>query len=330
MGDKIQEIADHCFGYRTANNKRAVLQLLTTIIPFIIACAALYFSLSYSYWLTLALALPTAGLVLRLFIIQHDCGHGSFFSSTTANDLVGSMLSLITITPYIYWRRLHALHHASSSNLDKRGFGDIDTLTVREYQALPLIKKIGYRIYRNPYFLMFIGGPAHFVFLQRWPLSFENPSPQIWRSVLSLDLALIALYGGLSWLIGWQSVLLLVAPVILLSASIGTWLFYIQHQFEDTQWELSENWDRKTTALYGSSYYKMPKILQWFTGNIGIHHIHHLCSNIPNYRLQECLDALPELKDINVLTIKQSLKYAHLSLWDEEAKKLIPFSALAA
>lgn len=327
MNEKIQLIADHCLNYRSSSPWRAWFQIITTIFPFIISCLAMYISLSYSYWLTLALAFPTAGLVVRLFIIQHDCGHGSFFSSKWANDLLGRILSAVTLTPYHYWRRLHALHHASSSNLDKRGYGDIDTLTVREYLALPLHKKIGYRIYRNPFFLLFIGGPIHFAILQRWPFAFEKPTVKIWMSVLMLDAVLFLIYGSLIWYLGWQSVLLLAAPVAVIAASMGTWLFYIQHQFEDTHWAQSSDWDRKTSALYGSSYYVLPKILRWFTGNIGIHHVHHLCSNIPNYRLQECLDALPELKEINMLTIRESLKYAHLSLWDEDKKKLVSFAS---
>lgn len=330
MSDQVQQLAKHCLNYRESSSARATFQLVTTTALFILNCLAMYQSLIHvGYWLTLLLSLPAAGLVLRLFIIQHDCGHGSFYKSNSVNDWVGRCMSVFTITPYAYWRRLHALHHAGSSNLDKRGYGDIDTLTVSEYNALTPIKKLGYRIYRNPFFLMLVGGPVHFAVLQRLPLSFSKPSLQMWASVMGLNLSLVLFYSAIIWYIGWAPFLMLAIPVALIASSIGVWLFYIQHQFEDTHWEKSEHWDRKTAALYGSSYYALPKVLQWFTGNIGIHHVHHLCSSIPNYRLQECVDDEPELKKINYLTIRESLKYATLSLWDEEMKKLVTFKAAA-
>lgn len=327
MSSHVDQLAKHCLKYRQSDRQAANFQLLTSLALFFVLCCAMYHSLKIGYWLTLLLAFPTAGMVLRLFIIQHDCGHGSFYSSQTANNWLGRCLSLFTLTPYAYWRRLHALHHASSSNLDKRGYGDIDTLTVSEYNARPYLKRLGYRIYRNPFFLTLVGGPIHFAVLQRLPLAFKQPSWQMWASVMGLNLAMVLFYGALIWVIGWQSFLILAAPVTLIACSAGVWLFYIQHQFEDTVWDREDNWDRKTTALYGSSYYALPKILQWFTGNIGIHHVHHLCSAIPNYRLQQCLDEAPDLKKINVLTLRESFKYATLSLWDEELRKLVPFPA---
>lgn len=327
MTDRVQQLAKHCLNYRNSDARRATLQLVNTLVPFILLCLAMYHALSISYLLTLLLAVPTSGMIVRIFIIQHDCGHGSFFNNSTANDWTGRALSIFTITPYAYWRRLHALHHASSSNLDKRGYGDIDTLTVAEYNALDFSGRLKYRIYRNPFFLMFIGGPLHFAVLQRLPLAFEKPSRQMWISVMGLNLALVLFYGSIIFYIGWAAFLAMAIPVAMLTSAAGIWLFYIQHQFEDTHWANAEEWDRKSAALYGSSYYRLPKILQWFTGNIGIHHVHHLCSSIPNYRLQECLDDEPELKTINVLTIRESLRYASLSLWDEEMKKLVPFPA---
>lgn len=327
MTGQVEKLAAHCLKYRESNNVRANLQLLITLVLFVAACLILYQTLKVSYALTLLLSIPTAGLVLKLFIIQHDCGHGSFYSSGKGNDYVGRFLSLFTITPYAYWRRLHALHHASSSNLEKRGYGDIDTLTVAEYEALPYKGRIWYRIYRNPFFMMLVGGPLHFIVLQRWPLSFAKPSRQMWISVMGLNASMLVFYGAIAWYIGFLDFLLLAVPVSMVSCAVGVWLFYIQHQFEDTLWEHEDVWDRKASALYGSSYYALPKILQWFTGSIGIHHIHHLCSAIPNYRLQECLDDEPELKEINFLTMKESLRYATLTLWDEEIKKLVPFPA---
>lgn len=328
MTENVEQLARHCLQYRKSDTRQAVFQLFNTFVPFLLLCVAMYQSMKISYALALLLAVPTAGLVVRIFIIQHDCGHGSFFKNNTANDWTGRILSLFTITPYNYWRRLHALHHASSSNLDKRGYGDIDTLTVREYQARGFWGRLGYRIYRNPFFLMFIGGPLHFLLLQRLPLAFEKPSLSMWMSVMGLNLAMLIFYGGLIAYIGTVEFFMIALPVALFSSAAGIWLFYIQHQFEDTHWAKESEWDRKSAALYGSSYYQLPKLLQWFTGNIGIHHVHHLCSAIPNYRLQECLDEKPQLQQINKLTIRESLAYANLSLWDEDLKKLISFKTL--
>ncbi|MES1990773.1 MAG: fatty acid desaturase [Pseudomonadota bacterium] len=328
MQHKIKEFTAHCTRYRTPDSARAVMQIVTTALPFVTLCVGMYFSLGVSYWLTLLLAVPAAGCALRFFIIQHDCGHGSFFASKRANDITGRLVSLFTITPYAYWRRLHALHHASSSNLDRRGFGDIDTLTVDEYRALPRLKRIGYRIYRNPLFLLVIGGPLHFLLLQRFPTTLKRPAWEMWSSVMTHNVAIISFYGALLALLGLEHFTVMVLPMLVIAAGMGVWLFYVQHQFENTRWEKNENWDRQTAALLGSSYYVLPRVLQWFTGNIGLHHIHHLCSHIPNYRLQECLDALPELKSINRMTIWQSLKTAPLALWDTEQRKLVGFHAI--
>jgi omega-6 fatty acid desaturase (delta-12 desaturase) len=325
MQYKIKELAAHCAKYRRPDAWRAIIQIVTTALPFVALSITMYLSLEYSYWLTLALSVPAAGCALRFFIIQHDCGHGSFFASKRANDLTGRALSLFTITPYAYWRRLHALHHASSSNLDRRGFGDIDTLTVDEYRALPPMRRLAYRIYRNPVFLLVIGGPVHFLLLQRFPTTLKRPAWEMWSSVMSHNLVMALFYGALLVLLGWEHFTILVLPILVVAAAMGVWLFYVQHQFENTSWEKNENWDRQTAALLGSSYYELPRVLQWFTGNIGLHHIHHLCSHIPNYRLQECLDALPELKSINRMTILQSLKTAPLALWDTDKNKLVSF-----
>lgn len=328
MKDLIDEFAAHCLRFRQPDGRRAVWQIATTTTPFVVLCVLMYLSLDVSYWITLALAVPAGGLVVRFFIIQHDCGHGSFFASKRANDITGRIMSVLTVTPYAYWRRAHALHHASSANLDRRGIGDITTLTVAEYRALPFHKRIGYRIYRNPLFLMLVGGPLYFLVLQRLPLTLRVPARDMWTSVLALDAAMIAVYGLAVWFLGWTDFLLLFAPVIAIASVAGVWLFYVQHQFEDTHWSAGEQWDRKTAAVLGSSYYALPRVLQWFTGNIGLHHIHHLCSQIPNYRLQECLEGHPALKDINRLTFWESLKTARLALWCEERKQLVSFSAL--
>lgn len=325
MHTKIKEFAAHCAHYRTPSSYRAAGQIATTGLAFAALAAAMYLSLDISYWLTLLLAVPLAGCALRFFIIQHDCGHGSFFSSRRANDITGRIVSILTITPYAYWRQLHAMHHASSSNLDRRGFGDIDTLTTDEYAALPPLRRLGYRIYRHPAFLLMVGGPIHFLLLQRLPLTLRRPAWKMWSSVMFHNLAMAAVYGTLALALGWVHFAVTVVPVLVAAAAMGVWLFYVQHQFENTQWETGEGWDRQTAAFMGSSYYVLPRVLRWFTGNIGLHHIHHLCSHIPNYRLQECLDAMPELKKINRLTMVESLRCASLGLWDPAQRKLVGF-----
>ncbi|MBC7102196.1 MAG: fatty acid desaturase [Parvibaculum sp.] len=328
MHTKIEEFAAHCARYRKPDLMRAAWQIVSTGVPFIALSAAMYFSLQVGYWLTLLLAIPLAGCALRFFIIQHDCGHGSFFASKRANDITGRLVSVLTITPYAYWRRLHALHHASSGNLDRRGYGDINTLTTDEYRALSPVRRLAYRIYRHPVFLLAIGGPVHFLLLQRLPLTLRRPAWEMWSSVMAHNLAILAFYGTLLILLGWLNFAVMVVPVLVAAAAMGVWLFYVQHQFETTSWDKSEDWDRNSGALNGSSYYVLPRVLGWFTGNIGLHHIHHLCSHIPNYRLQECLDAMPEVKTINRLTIMESLKTASLALWDPQSRKLVSFQGV--
>lgn len=325
MHTKIKDIAAHCARYRTPSALRAGRQIVTTALTFAALSAAMYLSLDIGYWLTLLLAVPLAGCALRFFVIQHDCGHGSFFASKRANDITGRIVSILTITPYAYWRRLHALHHASSSNLDRRGYGDIDTLTTVEYAALPRLRRILYRIYRHPAFLLAIGGPVHFLVLQRLPLTLRRPAWEMWSSVMLHNAAMFAFYGALLLVLGWVHFAVTVLPVLMAAAAMGVWLFYVQHQFENTQWDEGEGWDRQTAGFLGSSYYALPRVLHWFTGNIGLHHIHHLCSHIPNYRLQECLNAMPELKTINRLTIGESLRSATLALWDPTQRKLVGF-----
>jgi len=327
LAHQINELAAHCALYKTPQTGRAVWQIITTVVPAVLLAAAMYLSLEVGYWLTLLLSVPMGGLLVRFFIIQHDCGHGSFFSSKRANTIVGRLISILTLTPYAYWQRAHALHHATSANLDRRGIGDISTLTVAEYQALPFLQRLGYRIYRNPFFMTFVGGAIHFLIIQRLPFAVQRPSAAMTNSVLLLNLAIVLVYGALFYVLGWADFLLLFTPVVLLASAGGVWLFYIQHQFEETHWSRDGDWDRKTAAVLGSSYYVLPGVINWFTGDIGLHHIHHLCSAVPNYRLQECMAAKPELAQINRLTILDSLKCAHLSLWDEDRKRLVSFAA---
>jgi len=315
--------------YQIPSTWKSVWQFGNSLIPFLVIWYLMYRSLGIiSYWFTLLLALLAAGFWLRLFIIQHDCGHGSFFRSRKANELVGTICSLITWTPYRYWQKSHAIHHANAGNLEHRGIGDIYTMTVDEYQQLSNWGKLKYRLYRHPLILFVIGATLLFVVLYRFPTSKVKALKKVRSSIYWTNLALILLVGGLVWLVGLKAFLLIHAPLIIIASTVGAWLFFVQHQFEDTYWADNDSWDYTLAALQGSSYYKLPKILQWFTGNIGFHHIHHLSPRIPNYRLQQCYDENPIFQETVVLTLWTSLKSALLALWDEEQKKLIRFSQL--
>jgi omega-6 fatty acid desaturase (delta-12 desaturase) len=330
LKQKVRRIAAHCQQYRGAVPRLAIGQMLSTLLPLAVVVAAMFALADDAYWATLLLAFPAAGLTVRAFIIQHDCGHGSFFASRTVNDFIGRCMSVLTMAPYSLWRREHAQHHACSGNLDRRGAGDIDTLTVAEYRALSPLGKLRYRLYRHPLFLFGLGVPAYFIIIQRTPWLHALSAKDSWKSVLGLNLALIAFYGPLIYVFGLAKVLLVVLPIVHIAAAAGGWLFFIQHQFEETVWEKTNGWDFQVAALLGSSFYDLPKMLNWFTGNIGLHHIHHLNSMIPNYRLQDCLNSSPELRDINRLTLVQSLKCSALKLWDEKRKRLIRFDEVDA
>ncbi|MCG3181718.1 MAG: hypothetical protein BIFFINMI_04117 [Phycisphaerae bacterium] len=287
----------------------------------------MWLSLGVSYWITLALAIPAGGLLVRMFIFQHDCSHGSFFRAGWANHLVGATLGVLTLTPYQDWRRAHALHHATHGDLDHRGFGDVDVLTVEEYQKLNWRGRLRYRLYRNP--LVMFGLFPTLLFLVRFRTT--HRLPRDWRheraSVIGTDIALAIGLTGIVLLGGLKLLLLLYLPAFVVSATAGLWLFYVQHQFDPTYWQRHEQWDRVHAGLRGSSYYRLPKVLQWFTGNIGLHHIHHLDSRIPNYRLQQCLDENREFLDIPPLTLRASLGCARLKLWDEQAGRMVGFEA---
>lgn len=325
-----RHLGRHCANYRGSDLRRSITQILTTAVPFLLLSAIMYFGVEQAYWYALVLTVPTAGLLVRFFIIQHDCGHGSFFRSRRANDMLGRAISLLTLTPYGNWRRAHAVHHATSGNLGRRGSGDIATLTVQEYKALTPRKRLYYRIYRNPLVMLVLGPPYLFLLNHRALFGKAMPLKETWPSVLMHNAALLLFHGTLGFLLGWWNLLVIFGPVVLMASWAGVWLFFIQHQFEDTVWEDSSDWDFHIAALRGSSYYVLPKILQWFTGNIGLHHIHHLNGKIPNYRLQECLDASPELKGMSRLTLHDSLKSIRLALWDEDNRKLVTFRQAAA
>lgn len=328
--DFARQVARHCADYREPIAQRALMQLVNTGIPYLCACAVMLWAATEGYWgITLILSVLAGGLLVRLFIIQHDCGHGSFLPSRAANDWIGRALSVLTVTPYESWKRAHALHHASTGDLSRRGTGDMLTLTVREYLGLNWWRKLRYRIYRNPLFLIVLGSPVNFMVLQRLPFGMGISWRAAWKDVLALDAALLAGLGGLAYLAGGIGpVLLTLVPTICIAAWVGGWLFYVQHQFEGTAWESSDEWDLHRAALEGSSYYVLPRVLQWFTGNVGLHHVHHLNSRIPNYRLQECLDGHATLGQVGRLTLRQSLACVRMSLWDEDARTLIGFSQL--
>lgn len=328
--NKTRQWARHCAAYRRPMTRRAVVQIATTALPFIALISAMVWLADGAYWATLMLALPAGGLLVRFFIIQHDCGHGSYFASRRLNDIVGRCMSFLTLVPYGLWRREHAQHHAGSGNLERRGVGDIETMTVREYMACSRFQRLRYRVYRNPLFLFLFGVPLYFTVLQRLPWCHALTFREAWKSVMGLNLVLVAGYGTLAALVGWALLLKVGLPVVIVASALGGWLFFIQHQFEAAHWEPEAEWDFQVSAVHGSSYYVLPKILQWFTGNIGLHHVHHLNSMVPNYRLQECIDAMPELGQINRLTLWESLKTVRLKLWDEQSRRLVGFRELAA
>jgi omega-6 fatty acid desaturase (delta-12 desaturase) len=306
--------------------RRSVLQLATTGALFIALLVVMAAASDDQYWLTLLLAVPAAGLLVRLFIIQHDCGHGSYFKSRAANDGLGRALSVLTLTPYGNWSQGHAAHHASTGNLDWRGRGDVETWTVAEYQAAAPLRKLLYRLYRSPLVMVILGAPINFILLQRLPLGRAFRDRQSRRSILSLNLALVVTFGLACALIGVRPVAMTYLPMMIIASWIGNWLFYVQHQFEQTHWERDADWDFHVAALDGSSYFKLPPVLQWFSGNIGLHHVHHLCSRVPNYRLQACLDAAPELQGVaKVITLRESLGCWRLALWDERRRLLVGF-----
>ncbi len=301
--------------YRTPNTLRAVYEVAVTAIPFALGWFMLYWALSHGqFWLYALLLLPTAGFLIRLFLIQHDCGHRAFLASRTANDWVGRVISILTLTPYDYWRRTHSIHHATSGNLGRRGVGDVDTLTVAEYLARPRWTRLRYRAYRHPVVMFGIGPVFIFVFQHRLPAGFMRQW-RPWLTTMATNLAVASVAGLLIWAIGLKAFLLVHVPVLLLAAEAGVWLFYVQHQFERTYWVKSDTWNSSVASLRGSSHYDLPVVLRWFTANIGVHHVHHLCSMIPYYRLQRVLRDHPELRDMGRVTLLQSLRCVRLVLW---------------
>lgn len=315
--------------YQQTEVPSALVQLLTTLLPLAIGFALMVASLSGPYWLTLLLAIPTAGFMVRTFIIMHDCAHSSFLPSRRANDTIGAITGFLTITPFAQWRRDHAIHHASSGDLDRRGHGDVDTITVNEYLALKPIDKFKYRMKRHPVALLVVG-PLWLMYNSRFrPRSKATKDKQVasvWglNAAIGLTLLIAFLFGVL------PEFLMVYFPVIYLAGSAGVYLFYVQHQFEDTYWEHHQDWDYATASIAGSSYLKLPQPLMWLTGNIGLHHVHHIGPKIPYYKLQQAHDENPFFHNVTVIKLKDTGRALNLSLWDEEQERLISFADLAA
>ncbi len=310
--------------YREAHHGRSAAELAITIVPLVILWIAMWVALHYSYWLSLVLAVLAAGFLVRLFMIQHDCGHGAFFRRRALNDWVGRVIGVLTLTPYDFWRRTHNMHHAGSGNLARRGIGDIQTLTVREYLALPRWRRLMYRLYRHPV-VLFGFAPAYLFILQhRLPVGLMRETGS-WVSTMATNAAIAISAVAAIWLVGLWPFLIIHLPITIIGASIGVWLFYVQHQFEETLWAEPVDWSLPEAALHGSSHYDLPRVLRWFTGNIGIHHVHHLSSRIPYYRLPRVLKDHPELGQVGRLSLMESFGCVRLVLWDEVRQRLISF-----
>lgn len=312
--------------YQNPSLKQAVWQIINTLVPYAALWYLMYLAMFISLWLALPLAVIAGGFLVRTFIIFHDCGHGSFFKSQRANHIVGTITGVLTFTPYFQWRWEHAIHHSTSGDLDRRGTGDVWTLTVQEYLESSLWKKFAYRLARNP-FVLFVLAPL-FLFLVWQRFSSPKAGLREHISVWLTNVVLLAIAWTLIQVFGFSTYLILQLTVLMVAGSAGVWLFYVQHQFEGVYWERGDNWDYATAALKGSSFYKLPKILQWFSGNIGFHHIHHLSPRIPNYNLEKCHEAEPLFQTVKPVTLIASFKSFTFRLWDEQRRKLVGYGEL--
>jgi len=312
--------------YRNGDKLKSWWQIINTFIPYALLWVLMVVSLKYSYWITIPLILLSAGFLVRLFIIFHDCGHGSFFNSKRLSEIVGFIIGVLTFTPYHRWHNSHLIHHRTVGNLDKRGTGDVWTLTVDEYLALSKRKQLAYRIFRHPLIMFGIGAGLLFLIGNRFTR--EHFSTKEKMSVYATNAGIVILATILGFTIGWKAYLLIQIPVMYIAAIGGVYLFYLQHQFDGTHWYTDQDWDFKTVAIHGSSYYKLPAVLQWFSGNIGFHHIHHLSSKIPNYRLEKCHHENELFRNIKPIPFLKGFKYVNLKLWDSKAGKLICFKDL--
>jgi acyl-lipid omega-6 desaturase (Delta-12 desaturase) len=311
--------------YREPSTRRSIVELAVTLVPFFLLWGLAWAAMSVSYWLAFGIAVLNGVFLVRIFVIQHDCGHASFFANRTAQDWVGRALGVLTLTPYDVWRRTHSIHHAHHGDLDKRGIGDVLTLTVEEYRARSPFGRLLYRLYRHPV-VLFVLGPSYLFILQnRLPLGLMNQGWRYWTSAMGTNAMIAIVLALIIWLGGLMPVLLIYLPTSVIAATIGVWLFYVQHQFEETHWAKGEDWQLHDAALEGSSHYVLPQPLRWLTANIGIHHVHHLYSRIPFYRLGEVLRDHRDLAEAKRMTIVQSFASVRLHLWDEQAQRLLSF-----
>ncbi len=317
--------------YRKPDGMRGFCELSLTALPFAVAWFLMLLALENGYaWLYALLLVPTAGFLVRLFMIQHDCGHHAFLPGRRANDWIGRTIGVLTLTPYYTWRRGHAIHHASSGNLDRRGIGDVNTLTVAEYLARSRWGRIRYRLYRHPVVMFGLGPIYLFLLRNRLPLGFMRAGWKPWSSTMATNMAIAASFVVMIWAVGLEYFLLIHVPIVLIAAAAGIWFFYVQHQFGEASWARSDCWNMHEAALHGSSHYDLPNPLRWFTANIGVHHVHHLSSRIPFYRLPEVLRDYPEFRRFGRVTLLRSLQGLNLVLWDEEHRRLLSFKELGA
>lgn len=315
--------------YANANSTRALFQFGYTIGLFALAVGLMFATLEIHYGLTLLLSVVATIAYLRLFMIGHDCGHGSYFPQRWQNNLLGNIVGVLTCTPFRYWAKQHAMHHRTTGNLDKRGDGDVVTKTVTEFESASWFARTCYRFYRNPFFMLFVSAPVHFLLLQRLPLGQQMKTRGGWISVMGTNIGICFYYGTLIALFGLVPFLMVYGPIVLLSSAGAVWLFYVQHQFEDAYWKNNESWSYEQATLNGSSFYDLPQWLHWATGNIGYHHIHHLNPRVPGYRLPDCFKENPLLQEARYLSLSESLATAKLALWDEAGQRLISFREYA-
>lgn len=336
----MRRVIAHCHSFQGPQLSRSLTQAGLSLALYAAIIAGMMAATINGLWYIVVLLAPfAAGMLVKLFIIQHDCGHGSYFKTKNANHALGFFISLLTFTPYGYWRDAHNQHHATSGDLGRRGAGAVDTLTVEEYQSLPRLKRAMYQFYRHPAVIIGIGAPFYFIVMQRFPIGGPMPFVEtykgfkvrdIWKSVILLDAALILVYGAFVFAFGWGPVLAAFLPAVAGASCIGSWMFFVQHQYEDAYWAERPEWNFAEAALFGSSHYDLPMPLRWITGNIGLHHIHHLASRIPNYRLMECFKTSQELMSMPRMTMLDSLRSPRLALWDAAKGKMVSFRAAKA
>jgi acyl-lipid omega-6 desaturase (Delta-12 desaturase) len=322
--DLIQALS----GYAQPDYRKALVQVTNTVVPYIGLWALMIYCVvqGFSVWITLLLSIAAAAFLVRLFILFHDCCHGAFFPWRTGNRLFGYVAGILTFTAFEDWQRTHVIHHSNSGDLDNRGVGDVWTLTVAEYLSAPRATRFAYRVFRNPFVLFSVAPLILFLVIHRFPSPGAKKREHF--SILFTNAAIAALIIVMSFTLGFYNYLLIQFPIILVAASVGMWMFYIQHQYEDVYWSRNDDWDMTRSGLEGSSYYKLPAVLQWIVGNIGLHHIHHVRANIPNYNLQRCHNEIPALQAVTPLTLRKSTQSLWLNLWDEDQQKLVSFRSI--